>query len=139
MEKNDKSFLGTGWSFPPSFSANTADVQMQSGEEDIRQSLAILLSTQLGERFLQPEFGCNLQAKLFEPLNISTQTAIIRIVENAILYFEPRILLNKLTFIDDTDPNGKVNILIDYTISATNTRNNYVFPFYKVEGTNIEK
>lgn len=139
MEKTDKSFLGTGWSFPPTFSANTADVEMQSGEEDIRQSLEILLSTQLGERFLQPDFGCNLQAKLFEPLNTSTQTAIIRIIENAILYHEPRILLNKLTFIEDPEPNGKVNILLDYTISATNTRNNYVFPFYKVEGTNIEK
>ena len=55
----DSSFLGTGWSFPPTFRKGGADVEMAAGSEDIHQSLQILLSTRLGERILQPEFGCD--------------------------------------------------------------------------------
>ena len=55
------SFLGTGWSFPPSFAASGGDVHVVSGVEDIEQSLAILLSTQRGERVMRDGFGCDLK------------------------------------------------------------------------------
>jgi hypothetical protein len=57
---SDSSFLGTGWSFPPSFAAAGSDVRMVSAAEDIEQSLAILLTTRRGERVLQDDFGCDL-------------------------------------------------------------------------------
>jgi len=34
---------------------------------------------------------------------------------------------------------GRLEISIPYTIITTNTRYNYVFPFYMNEATNIEK
>ena len=37
----EKSFLGRGWSFPPTFRKEMADIEMVSKEEDIRQSLQI--------------------------------------------------------------------------------------------------
>ena len=43
MESNT-SFLGTGWSFPPTFNRDTATVDMVSDEKDIQQSLEIILS-----------------------------------------------------------------------------------------------
>ena len=50
---NEDSFLGTGWSFPPAFDRESGSVEMVQEEEDIRQSLEILLSTSIGERVMQ--------------------------------------------------------------------------------------
>src|SRR5207253_1272086 len=53
-----RSFLGTGWSFPPEFRAG--GVVMTDDEEDIRASLAVLFRTAPGERFLQPKYGLDV-------------------------------------------------------------------------------
>ena len=68
----DASFLGTGWSFPPTFGAGGADVETVSGHEDIEQSLAILLATRRGERIMQDEFGCDLGEFLFAEISQRT-------------------------------------------------------------------
>lgn len=130
------SFLGTGWAFPPSFNNETKTVDLVSDQEDIRQSLNILLSTSLGERVMQPRYGCNLNDYLFEPLNSSVTGYIKNLVENAILYYEPRILVEKIevTPQDSFDLiEGRFTISVEYTIPETNSRFNYVFDYYKNE------
>ena len=134
-----KSFLGTGWSFPPEFNKDAAQVRMSSDEQDIEESLHILLSTRLGERIMRPDFGCDLSNMVFEPLNITVKTYISNLVETAILYFEPRILLNSVDMATDSNNEGLVKIIVDYTISATNSRRNFVYPFYINEGSSVEK
>ncbi len=137
--EEQKSFLGTGWSFPPQFNKSTATVEMTSDEEDIDRSLQILLSTRQGERVMQPTYGCNLDELLFEPLTTSFKTYIKDLVSTAILYFEPRIDVNKID-LDETDElQGKVVISIEYTVRSTNSRFNFVYPFYKAEGTELKK
>ena len=69
MNNPANTFLGTGWAFPPTFDINTASVELVKNLDDINQSLNILLSTSLGERVMQPRYGCNLQDHLFDPLN----------------------------------------------------------------------
>ena len=64
---DENTFLGRGWSFPPVFTRGDSGVQMVDEEEDIKQSLEILLSTIKGERVMQPDFGANMQEFLFEP------------------------------------------------------------------------
>ncbi len=130
--KKEESFLGTGWSFPPEFDKNTADVKMTSAEEDIKRSLYILLSTTVGERVMQPAYGCNLRRFLFEPLNATTVAYIRKLVEDAIVYFEPRIELEGVSVEVDE---GTLNIIIDFRIKVTNSRSNLVYPFYLKEGT----
>ena len=71
----DPSFLGTGWSFPPTFTRGGAEVDLVSGADDIEQSLQILLSTRLGERLMQPDFGCDLQQVMFEHRRRETQAS----------------------------------------------------------------
>lgn len=133
--KEQKSFLGRGWGFPPTFSRNSG-VEMTTGEEDIHNSLEILLSTSVGERVMQSKYGCNMDRLLFEPLDSSLQAYMKDLIHTAILYFEPRIILDgvKLTAVAEE---GRIDISIDYTIATTNTRHNYVYPFYKIEGTEI--
>ena len=65
-------FLGTGWSYPPTFSKHKGTVEMTVGETDINRSLDILLQTHLGERILAHGYGCNLSDLNFQPLNNNT-------------------------------------------------------------------
>jgi len=127
------SFLGTGWSFPPTFSKTAAGVEMVRDEEDIRQSLAILLSTTVGERIMEPRYGCDLDHLLFEPLNTTTKTYVAGLVEHAILLYEPRIDLERLTIDTGAAEEGRVDIVIEYTVRGTNSRYNLVYPFYRTE------
>ena len=130
------SFLGTGWAFPPSFDPDSGTVELVSDEEDIKQSLNILLSTSLGERVMQPKYGCNLNDYLFEPLSSSVIGYIKDLVEHAILYYEPRILADKIevTPQDSFDIiEGRFTISIDYTIPETNSRFNFVYDYYSNE------
>jgi len=135
----EKDFLGKGWSFPPTFQKGGAGVLTVKEEEDIRQSLQIILSTEPGERVLRPDFGCNMQAMVFEPVNTSLLTYMRDKVEKAILYHEPRIELRRVEINTADVLEGVVLIEVDYMIRATNSRQNYVYPYYINEGTDIKK
>ena len=136
MENSKNTFLGTGWAFPPTFNKASGTVEMVSDEEDIRQSLNILLSTSLGERVMQPDYGCNLNDYVFEGLNSTTIGYIKERVANSILYYEPRIVTESIEVtsagsVDNLE--GRFFIEITYTIPGTNSRFNYVYDFYKNE------
>ncbi|MDB6137960.1 MAG: hypothetical protein JWO94_1032 [Verrucomicrobiaceae bacterium] len=128
-------FLGTGWSFPPSFSLADGTVQMVSGEEDIRQSLGIIFSTNLGERVMRHDFGCNLYSMAFETITIAHRTQLRDLIEIAVLENEPRIVLEKISIEADPHIAGLVLISLDYLIPATNARGNWVYPYYLNEGS----
>lgn len=136
MDNTFKSFLGTGWSFPPTFNAEAGTVDMVSDVEDINQSLNILLSVSLGERVLHPKYGCNLGDYVFESLNNSVIGLIKDRVEHAILFFEPRIIAGNIevTSADSFDLiEGRFTITVEYSIPGTNSRFNYVYDYYKNE------
>jgi phage baseplate assembly protein W len=137
MEIIDRSFLGTGWSYPPSFRREWYGPEMLKEEEDVHSSLRIILETLTGERVMLPTFGCNLQPFVFEPMNPPTIALIEKIVKEALIYHEPRIIVEDLVSTPD-ELNGRLDINIGYSIITTNTRYNYVFPFYMKEATNIE-
>lgn len=136
MEINE-SFLGTGWSFPPSFDKAARFVRMSSDEKDIAESLRILLSTRPGERIMLPDYGCALEALLFESVNLTLTTQITEIIRTSIIYYEPRIDLLNVTLSQENGLDGRIDISLDYRIRATNTRQNMVYPFYRIEGNDI--
>lgn len=138
VEFINNDFLGRGWSFPPTFDPQLQGVEMTEKEADIEKSLQVLLSTTVGERVMQPKFGCNLEELLFESLDTSTKTLIRDKVETSILYFEPRITVQKIELNTDRELEGVVLIEIEYIVSATNNRFNFVFPYYKNEGTELD-
>jgi len=137
-KRKQHSFLGTGWAFPPTFTRGPQSVVMVSDNEDIRQSLEILLTTSIGERFLRPNYGCDLRRYLFEPLDEGLVAYIRDLVNNAILYHEPRIKLTDLTLTLRANE-GILLIDLEYVVRSTNSRQNFVFPFYKDEGTDIKR
>jgi uncharacterized protein len=128
MEVN-KDIIGRGWSFPPTFTKDGigGSLEMTEGKEDIDNSLHILLNTAFGERVMRPEYGCDLRRFLFDPVNANMEAYVKKIVEEAILYFEPRIRPENVV-LDVTDGLMEINVI--YTIKTTNSRSNYVYPFY---------
>ena len=130
------SFLGTGWAFPIQFNKLTGTVEMLSDEDDIQNSLRVLLSTRVGERLMQPAYGCNLDVMLFEPIDESLLSYIKDLVFTAIYYFEPRINPEKVT-VEATAEEGTVLVNIEYTTRSTNSRHNLVFPYYLEEGNMV--
>ena len=135
---DENSFLGRGWSFPPVFARGDHGVEMVDEEEDIKQSLIILLSTIKGERIMQPDYGANMEDLLFEPLTVSFAKRMSDQIERAILFYEPRIKTDDISYNQD-NANGLVEIRIDYTVIATNNRRNIVYPYYLNEGTDISE
>ena len=131
----DRSFLGTGWAFPPTFSRATRSVAMVSDEIDVEESLHILFSTSLGERVMVPRFGSQLGQRVFHGLTTTLLTELEELVRNAILYWEPRIELLDVEVKADSVLEGRVEIRVSYAVHRTNTRHNLVFPFYLREGT----
>ena len=127
---NTNSFLGKGWSFPPTFNQHTATVEMVSYEENISQSLQILLSTSPGERTMHPDFGCELSQFFFEEITQGLITSMKDRIADAILDREPRIEVNDIDITESEEPVGLLLISIDYTIRTTNSRFNLVYPFY---------
>ncbi|MCD0470421.1 GPW/gp25 family protein [Flavobacterium sp. JAS] len=130
-------FLGIGWSFPPEFKVSTKEVTMLTDEEDIKSSLEILLSTKIGERIMQPKYGCNMDELIFNPLNRTLKTFVSELIKTAILYHEPRIDVEKIDITKGDDLSGELLVLIDFKVRATNSRINMVYPFYQQEGTNL--
>ncbi len=137
LDIQNSSFLGTGWSFPPSFSRATGEVALISDEADILQSIEIILATQPGERLMQPNFGCELSQFLFEEIQQGVITSIKGIVSDALLYHEPRIKVNEVEVDASDSETGLLLITIDYTIRQTNARSNLIYPFYLNEARSL--
>ncbi|MBD2766353.1 GPW/gp25 family protein [Hymenobacter sp. BT664] len=135
----NKSFLGRGWSFPPTFNRGLGGVEMLEENADIASSLEVLLSTMPGERVMLPEYGCNTEELVFESLDTTTKTLMADKIKAAILYYEPRIELEKVRLDTRREQEGVVLIEVVYRVRTTNSRFNFVFPFYKQEGTDINR
>ncbi len=109
----------TDWKFPIEYSGGK--VQMNPLEQDIRQSLFLLLNTRRGERVMRPNYGCNLSQFAFESVNYSLLTRIQSEVLGAIKLYEPRV--DNVTVTIDNSSKSELSaetliINIGYTIRA---------------------
>lgn len=132
-DEMERSFLGRGWAFPPAFHGGLVPVSMVSEEEDIEQSLHILLSTRPGERLMRPDFGTDLHNLVFHSMDLTARTQLKEAIGRAVLYYEPRITLNDVVFDMSEERSGILRICLEYTIRLTNTRGNLVYPYYYEE------
>jgi phage baseplate assembly protein W len=112
-------YFTRGWSFPPRFAAQGNTVQMVTDQEDIQQSLIILLSTVPGERFMHPTYGCDLRRFLFQDISQGFITRLKEALFDAITRYEPRIKIEDIVIALQDNQNGKLTIDLQYTILAT--------------------
>lgn len=136
MEKAD--FLGKGWKFPISAikdeGTGESEIAISEGEDAIRESISIILSTAKGERVMRPDFGCGINDMVFSIDNISTKSLISFYIKEALQKWEPRIELLSIDISSDKKEGNKLYINIEYKIKTTNTKRNIVYPFYLERG-----
>lgn len=90
---------------------------------------------------MQHSYGCGLKAQIFEEINETTVTVIVDLIKRAILFFEPRVVVENIRVDSENNEdmlNGLIKINITYIVRATNNRHNIVYPFYFTEGTNVK-
>ena len=126
-------FIGSGWSFPPAFDSGTNGVVMSSGIRDIEESLRIIFTTALGERVMQPVFGCALDDSVFEIMNASHVSYLENMIRTAIIYHEPRIDADQITVEPDQNQ-GILYVGVGYRVRGANSRFNFVYPYYLKDG-----
>jgi phage baseplate assembly protein W len=139
MNKDDltierKEFLGRGWAFPVVLDPRTGLVLGVEYEEDIRQSIMIILETAPGERVMRPNFGCGIHDLVFTALDSTTLQLIRSTVEESLRRCEARIDVLSVTVDEEATSEGKFLIELEYRVRKTNQTGNLVFPFYIREG-----
>ncbi len=126
---NEKDFLGKGLRFPVSINLN-GGVSSSQLEENVRQSLFVILGTAPGERLNRPRYGCQIHDLMFAPNSQVTAARAEVYCEEAIYKFEPRI--EKVTCSASVNPDepNRLDIRIEYVIAGKNVPRNLVYPFY---------
>jgi uncharacterized protein len=135
--KQENHFLGSGWAFPVTFSEGNHLLSLSGFEQNVNESIRIVLLTNNGERCLNPGFGSGLQQFFFRKMDETLKGEIIDTVKFALMSNEPRITVQEVTAVYADIQSGLIEIRILYVFNQTNTRHNYVFPFYIKEGTNL--
>ncbi len=125
-------FLGSGWKYPVSI--KNGKIVSSGGEDSIRESIIIILTTAKGERVMRPDFGCEINELVFAQNTTSTATLIEFYIKEALLKWEPRIEVLDVSATPDEDERDKIDINIEYMVKTTNTRDNLVYPFYLDKG-----
>ncbi|MFS8979353.1 GPW/gp25 family protein [Cupriavidus necator] len=115
------SIFGRSMSFPLRVGADGRFV-WSDGETNIRESVALILKTEPGERVGVPEFGAGLSRFLFEPNNAATHALVQDAAERALARWEPRIQVESLDMVADPDDAENALLTITYKLVATAAR-----------------
>ena len=127
-----KAFLGVGLAFP--VAAANGEISTAAYEEDVRQSILIILQTNRNERVMRPDFGAGLRDFVFEPVNTTTMALVQTRVQESLIDWEPRIDVKSVD-VSTKDPQNVLLIDIAYSVRATNTAANLVYPFFLQESS----
>lgn len=130
-----KEFLGRGLKFPLQVDARTGKLAMVSEEEDIQESIGILLRTSRGERVMRPEFGTSTMEYAFAPISSSMVQRLSYDIRRQLVNQEPRITDVTVAWRQADPHTGAVILEVSYTVRNTNNRYNHVYPFYLTEGS----
>lgn len=122
--------IGRGWAFP--VHAVAGGVGLVSGEQEIEQSIRLILGTALGERPMRPDFGCAIHDFVFAGADPRTVGRIAYEVHASLRRWEPRIEVHDVNVGPAPDDPSTLLIDVCYSIRPTNDPRNLVVPFYEI-------
>ncbi|UXY14682.1 GPW/gp25 family protein [Chitiniphilus purpureus] len=128
MSRTSRLVLGAGLGLPLA-PDGAGRLPVVDGPEKVRQSIAILLDTEPGERLMLPDYGCGLRRFLMQTNSALTRAQIQREVRESLKRWEPRIAVGDVAVVPGRDP-SLVLVQIDYTHLRDGSRDNLVYPFY---------
>lgn len=126
----EETWIGKGMQFENTFSIDNGRVIYNAGAQRLHQSIFVILSTAIGERFMLPEFGSNLHKLVFEQNDYILKDLIQLYVKQALAKWEPRIEVVSVDVASEVEGNT-LPVNISYKIKNTNLTGNYVYPFKK--------
>ena len=128
--KENTDFIGNGMAFPFSIT-QSGGVQSSNGIDRIKQSIAQILGTRIGERIMRPEFGSNMYKLLFEQNdNVLISLAQFYVVD-ALKKWEKRITIYSVNIARDSENEHKFNIRIAFQVANSSQEGNLTWPFYR--------
>lgn len=113
--------FGRSMSFPPRVGADGRFVWSE-GEANIRESIAVILKTNLAERVGLPEFGAGLARFLFEPNNPATHARMQDAIQRALERWERRIQVEGIEVVPGPADAEAALATITYSLVATAAR-----------------
>lgn len=119
MQRDPKTLLGAGLSFPPRVGAD-GRLAWSSGEDNIREAIQVVLKTEPGERLQLADFGGGLGSFLFEPNNAATRAAIEERINRSLQRWERRIQVESVDV--QADPNDAQAALATLTYKLVSTQ-----------------
>lgn len=95
------------------------DLSISTNEQALLESVINIITTEPGERVMNPTFGCALDRYLFEPLDNVTSNIISKTIRDSLNKFEPRIesLDVKVQAMPDIN---SYNITVIFTMKTSN-------------------
>ena len=126
---DERAFLGAGMKFPPQIDPGTGRFALSSGAQNVKESVYIILMTNRGERWLDPDFGSDIMRYTFMDTSLTMLNLLSSDLRALLLEQEPRIR-DVTVDIDPEVRDGCMLVNVGYTVADTNTRDNLVFPFY---------
>jgi phage baseplate assembly protein W len=133
-DEERKTFLGRGWAWPVRLDPRTGLVQSVAHEDDIRESIRIILQTAPGERVMRPNFGCGIHELVFEHIDGTMLQRVRSTVEEALRRCEARIDVLAVDVDSAAAAEGTLLVQVDYRVRSTNQVGNLVYPFHFREG-----
>ena len=119
---DDNLYIEQGWRFPPEFSEGTNPTCMVSEDDNIRQCLMVLFSTNTGERVHRYDYGFSLKNIAFEQDTLEMEVYIVNTIENMVRKFEPRVKVDNVFVNKDVPEKNFLEIRIVYTVLKRNSQ-----------------
>jgi Bacteriophage baseplate protein W len=129
--------IGSGLAFPLQVDRR-GGIALARDEQDIDQAIQLILGTAPGERPMRPEFGCGVHDFVFDSIDANTIGRMEEAIREALDRWEPRIQVQTVEFDLSGADNGLLTIDIGYSVRATNTERNLVYPFYVIPAEEME-
>ena len=124
-------FVGRGIAFPLRVNT-TGGLATVTDDEEIRESIRLVLATAYGERPMRPEFGCGIHDFVFAPSNATTAGRVAYEVRTSLERWEPRIAVDDVRGTVASHDTAVMYIAVSYAIRGTNDPRSLVFPFYTI-------
>ena len=118
-----------GWAFPIGVDEKTGKIKTTSLEDDIKQSVKILLNTVRGERLKHSSYGSQLTRFVFEPISYGLVREIEEEVYETLQYWEKRIEDINIEIFHDKENETELFIYISYTIVETQERDEIQYEY----------
>ena len=122
LQKN----IAIGVSLP--FNAPGVFYSTYTTKDQIKSNLVNLLLTSIGERVMNPNFGCELKRFVFEGINENNISDLKISINNSISLYIPEITVSSIDVISNKD-NNLIDVTVSYVLNISNNADQVTVQF----------